>query len=389
MWKTRFDGHPLWAVLDKARTAINQVDLPEASQADRDALAYVGLVVELLEKRRTDTDGREVSPSMLNTTHNATDSLRQALEYLVAGQYTISNVLPTADAVVDSLGAWPPMKLGNYMAGIHAASESFERKAGEALERVAARAAAIASDLEVRGSEQDELRQAIETERQRIIEAIASFKSESAQASADFFEEQTQRVDEALQKWREARDADQQAAQQILAELRQHEDAARNVVHETTGLVVATDYGAYARRKTRAAWACDVAAALVGAAGVAAIIYHLFAIDPTADSNIGLSLTRLAASLGTLGIAALVARRGAQHHREARAAKRTDLGIRAVGPFTANLDPEDRKTIVRQFTERVFIRGDLDSVADELGPTKKLADVARRSRTGARAADDS
>lgn len=64
--------------------------------------------------------------------------------------------------------------------------------------------------------------------------------------------------------------------------------------------------------------------------------------------------------MGTLGIAALVAHRGHDHHKEARAAKRTDLAIRRVGPFTANLPEDARQFIVEEVTDRIFIRGELD-----------------------------
>ncbi|NKX94131.1 hypothetical protein HF995_12770 [Sanguibacter hominis ATCC BAA-789] len=126
------------------------------------------------------------------------------------------------------------------------------------------------------------------------------------------------------------------------------------VVHELEALACSVD-------KTIAAWVCDIAAALIGAAGLAVIVFHLLSLDPESDANIGLSLTRLAVSLGTLGVAGLLGHRGQQHHLEARAAKRTDLALRQVLPFTANLDEDDRRAIVREFTDRVFIRGDIDT----------------------------
>lgn len=91
------------------------------------------------------------------------------------------------------------------------------------------------------------------------------------------------------------------------------------------------------------------------------IVFHLLSLKPESDANIGLSLTRLAVSLGTLGVAGLLGHRGQQHHLEARAAKRTDLALRQVLPFTANLEEDDRRAIVREFTDRVFIRGDIDT----------------------------
>ena len=66
-------------------------------------------------------------------------------------------------------------------------------------------------------------------------------------------------------------------------------------------------------------------------------------------------------SLGTIGLATILGKRARQHHLESRAAKRTELALRQVGPFTANLPEEERQRVVREFTQRVFIDGNIDS----------------------------
>ena len=149
-------------------------------------------------------------------------------------------------------------------------------------------------------------------------------------------------------------------------------------------MVVATDYGRYARNKTVAAWMCDVGAAAVGAVGIAAILWYLFTHPDLANQDVGLSLTRLGASLGTLGVATLIGKRGTQHHREARAAKRTELALRQVHPYIANLDPDDQRVIIENITDRVFIRGDLDPAASSKERPAEMSLVqqleARRAR---------
>ena len=109
-----------------------------------------------------------------------------------------------------------------------------------------------------------------------------------------------------------------------------------------------------------------------------------------ADANIGLSLTRLAASLGALGVAALLGRRGAQHHREARAAKRTDLALRKVGPFIADLPEDEQQLIVEEFTDRVFIRGELDGPQSDSRPAlvQLINDMRKRKAAEAKATSE-
>ncbi|WP_217615494.1 hypothetical protein [Cellulomonas sp. GbtcB1] len=360
LWDDRFASSQAWPALEQCRTLIDASEMPEDG-TERDALAYVGWVIELLEKRRSETDPHEITPTMLNNVAAASSALAQHIELVNNGSYSWSQITPQADAVLDSLAAWPPMKIAHYVSGLSSATEGFQIKASQAIDEVSARADSANERLEALQQTQTQLGESIEAERQRISEAIADFNTESADTLTGLRNESQSRIEAFLEKWdTQSKAADDRAAE-TLSRLDALEQQARNVVHATTSLIVATDYGTYARNKTIAAWTCDIAAALVGAAGLAVIVYHLLSINPDADANVGLSLTRLAVSLGTLGIATLLGRRGQQHHIEARAAKRTDLALRQVLPFTANLPDEDRQQIVREFTDRVFIRGDLDS----------------------------
>ncbi|MGW2092088.1 hypothetical protein [Promicromonospora sukumoe] len=360
LWDERFKNSQAWQYVDQARRHMNASTMPD-DPTERDALAYVGMVLELLEKRRHETDGREISPAMLNNLGSVTANLANYIEQLNNGSYQWSQVIAQADTVLDTLASWPPMKIAHYLSGLNSATEAFQGKTGQAVESVRALGAEVSNELDELKNEQVALGEAVETERQRITEAIATFTTESGEAVTEVRADQEQKLSEFLQGWSTANKKANDQADAVLSRLNGLEQEARNVVHATTSHIVATDYGRYARNKTVAAWVCDVAAALVGAAGLAVIVYHLLSIEPDADSNVGLSLTRLAVSLGTLGVAGLLGRRGQQHHLEARAAKRTDLALRQVLPFTANLDEADQQRIVREFTDRVFIRGDIDA----------------------------
>lgn len=365
LWVQRFETHVLWSRVEEARALINSLELDPSDAPEQEALAYIGMAIELLERRRKDTEPGEVVPVMLEATDVAVGEWVTYLRMILDGTWTAQQVVPHTDVVLGSLAHWPPLKPAQYLAGIRASVESFSRKVEDALSRTSEEIDESLAAVQSLREQQSSLETSIDAEKQRISEAIADFKMTSTSSVDSFLEEQRS-------TWSADNSDYRKRADDLIAKLSAHEESARKTVHATTALVVATDYGKYARNKTLAAWVCDIAAAIVGAAGVAAILFHLFTIDPQADSNIGLSLTRLAASLGALGVAALLGRRGAQHHREARAAKRTDLALRRVGPFIADLPKDEQELIVLDVTDRIFIRGDLDSAPAAQEPADNL-----------------
>ena len=365
IWGERFRKHALWAEMVRARTTVNALEVDPSSKPEQDSLAYIGIVLELLERRQVDSDALEVTPTMLDNTFAQVTQWNSSLDNVLAGAYAASDVIDATDGVMNSFAAWPPMKPARYLSGIQASVEQFSRKVAESLAGVSQQSSELESDFTALTAAKERLSSSIDTEKQRIAEAIADFKTQSVEKVEELLAERGTRITAMTDSWSEKDAKYRMEATEVLAQLHKHEDTARKTVHATTALVVATDYGKYARNKTWAAWICDIGAALVGAAGVGAILWHLLTTDPVADGNVGLSLTRLAGSLGTLGIAALLGRRGAQHHKEARAAKRTDLALRRVMPFIVNLPEDEQQMIVLDFTDRVFIRGDLDSVGAE------------------------
>lgn len=360
IWGERFSRHELWGEIANSRSLVNSIELDPEDRAEQDALAYLGMVLELLERRHDDSDSHEVTPSMLAGTHQSVLQWNNALVNVRDHAWNASDAIDQTDAVLESLAHWPPMKPARYLSGIAGATESFQKRVGDALDDVANRHEDLVQRIDETAAAEEKLRTSIDAERQRISEAIADFKTTSKDAVDELLADERQRLSEERQQAAKEDSRYRSDAETILVQLRAHEETARDTVHATTASAVATDYGKYARNKSVAAWVCDIGAALIGAAGVAAILFHLFTINPNADTNLGISITRLAASLGALGIAALLGKRAAQHHREARAAKRTDLALRRVMPFIVNLPADEQELIVLDFTERVFIRGELD-----------------------------
>ncbi|SDH07585.1 hypothetical protein SAMN04515691_3428 [Leifsonia sp. 98AMF] len=381
IWGERYRKHELWVEVANCRGLVNSIELDPGDRNEQDALAHIGMVLELLEKRHEETDPREVTSSMLARTHQATLQWNNALVNVRDHSWNATDAIDEADAVLDTLASWPPMKPARYLAGIGSATEAFQNRVADMLEDVTQRYDTLVLKLEGMAEDETKLRSSIDAEKQRISEAIADFKTVSKTAVDELIAEENQRLAEARERETRERSRYTAEAQNALDQLRKHEETARDTVHATTASAVATDYGKYARNKAVAAWVCDIGAALIGAVGVAAILFHLFTLNPNADTNLGISITRLAASLGALGVAALLGKRAAQHHRESRAAKRTDLALRRVMPFIVNLPADEQELIVLDFTERVFIRGELDESQPTSGARalrERVADMRRR-----------
>ena len=267
LWDERFKSSGVWQHVEQARSHMDASTMP-TERSEQDALAYVGMVLELLEERRNKSDAREISPAMLNNLGASVSTLANHVEWVNSGSYQWSQITPHADTVLDTLASWPPMKIAHYLSGLSSATDAFQNKAAQAIEELSTRETNASMALNELQSKQEALSEAIGTEKQRITEAIATFTTEAAEAVGEVRNSQDQKLSALITRWEVENGNARQEAAQTLDQLHDLEEQARNVVHATTSHIVATDYGRYARNKTIAAWVCDVAAALVGAAGL-------------------------------------------------------------------------------------------------------------------------
>lgn len=122
LWADRFNQHALWASIAEARSRINRLTLSTANAEDLSVLEYVGQVIELLERRRSDSDPHEIVPRMLDTTNNAVAAWIPSLDAVLDGTWTMGQALQTTDNVLETLAAWPPMKPARYLSGIQAST---------------------------------------------------------------------------------------------------------------------------------------------------------------------------------------------------------------------------------------------------------------------------
>lgn len=373
-WESNYNDHDLWIKLASLEEQLSEIEAPEDDNA-RDTLEYMLAARELASARQRGTNPLAVTSAMLTATATAVQNVIDYLAGWLDDSYSDAQMDSMTEALLQSLSVWPPASPEREVAASTAAVEQVSAATSLALQTITNQRDELAAKVDSLGSQQRELDGKVAEQTQIITTAVATLETTSKEA-----------LDASKANWTKEREIQHGAAEERLQAIRDLEQQAKDLVHSATGASVATDYGEYAKAQTKTATIWDIVAALVGAAGVGALLVHLFTASAGSDGEVGLSLTRLAASLGTLGIAALIAKRGSQHHHEARDAKRTDLAIRRVGPFTSQLEKDEQKLIVIEVTDRIFVKGELgtssrrESLADKVAKLRASRDSDEAQR---------
>jgi len=376
LWQERFVAHQLWVAVRQAREAMNRVAMP-TSDDDRKALEYAGMVLELVERRREDTDGREVTPQMLSAVHNHVSPFASYLDGIPAGSYSWANVVAAADEIITALGQWPPMKINRWLAGLNAAVESFQRKTSEALDRTSEQAATAERRASELATEIDSLSAKVAGESQKIAEAIAVFTVDGQKAVRELLDAQQTRIEESETEWREHLVQQEALADEHNARMAQYEEKSVKVLEAVGTNSTATDYGKHAHEQGRTAnrWRV-IASAVFGLASIWFIISSLpwaTAGTTTWES----SLSRLGVTAAVAGVGVYAARESSQHRKQERAARKVQLVLIALEPFIANL-PEDKQVEIRaEAAKSIFVLPEEVQVEErDLGGSSTL-DLAR------------
>ncbi|MFL6107608.1 MAG: hypothetical protein ACJ72L_11655, partial [Marmoricola sp.] len=326
-WESRFNGHPLWTSLTELRTKLDEYELPE-DEPTRETIEYASGVERVASSRKRSTPAIMVTPAMLDNSDAAVRNLISGLAQLDEDEPQLPVVDASTDAVVATFFQWPAPSPEDVTEAVSAQLTALAEKTDALIAGLAAKRDELAAQQAALVAEQTALTTRIGQTEDANSKVVASFTKSSDAA-----------LEQKTNEWNDSRSAADANANKLLDSLADWEQKAEQVVHRTTGVATATDFGNYARQQGIVAGFFDFFAGLVGIAGVTALIVHLYQVGES-NSDVGLSLTRLAASLGTLGIAGIIGARAGQHHHEARLAKRTDLTLRRIEPFTANLDPD-------------------------------------------------
>jgi hypothetical protein len=265
---------------------------------------------------------------------------------------------------------------------VQAQAETISRLAGESAERVE-RARQVQLDVE-RLSEEAFAR--IDSARADLLSKVneidkRAFEQESAQRVefGDWLSKQevafAELVEQAQNLAKGSRDESEKSAESILSRIRELERQAKNLVGVIGVDSTSTDFGNYADAQRKAAnrlrW--GAIGAFVVAFGLFFVTYAL--VPFTSDIPWQGVVLRSVASLALLAGGVYLARESAQHRREERETRATQLRLAALEPFVVNMSAKERSAIRASTANRVF--GQAVVVAEE-ATTLELTDEQQR-----------
>lgn len=131
-------------------------------------------------------------------------------------------------------------------------------------------------------------------------------------------------------------------------------------------------YKWYSRSERALSIGYDIVAITLSVVGLYILVQ---ALQSTGHDETSITIMKMAVTVGSFTISGFVFRRGTFHHREAKAAKRTELALSQYKPFIATLPQETQNEIIAEMARRVFINGDMDHSEE------RLADLVGRKGT--------
>jgi DNA-binding ferritin-like protein len=408
-WETRFDNHPLWSTLQTLKGQVDSLDLPIDPTL---AAAYnrVLRMIATIESYRDSENSKDLyTNTMLQQVYNAvtqyvSNEISQYAQDPATYPARLTAAAENIDTVFDELAKWPALSTkGRAVAAGQAAAQyadasvdalaRFSTEVDEIGERVTALRAQVDTQIDEVQTTRDQtiqqLQEGSNTELASLKSQIADLENEitahtkrlenfsdstedKMNAKVEEFGEWSQeqieeRVGEEIKSVRDRTDstvayakAGFEDVQKLHGETEKLTKQTRNLVQSFAERAVADDYQKNARNKSVAGWFWDILGFIVGAVPLSLVLYHFLAVTEAPQSITSLTLTRVGISAAAVGVAALCFHRGHQNHNESRLAKRTDLRVRTVHQFLANLDPDVQQAVLEGMADQIYLQGRLD-----------------------------
>lgn len=343
-WNARLRSHAIWPIVDAIRSAI-AIDRMPADSDLADAVSRLQWLVEVLAEHHDVEDARPYSVGMLDRVQSGLTNIQTNLAQYETDPETYRSSLQVAadqvDLVLDGMNGWPQLtaRAAAISAGI--AASNYEKASKAAL-----------ADLESRVSGLSEASDSLKTDFATFLETQ---RAEDEESFESFINSEKTKLSELAEQLA----GDAAVGREKKDQLDSMEQQGRKVLEAVATRAVARDYAENARNKAVAGWIWDVLGLLVGALSVGFLLYHLFANDAPTGS-VPLALTRLAVSIGGVGIAALCFHRGSGNHAESRRSKRAHIRLSTAGPFMVDQDPVFRDAVLQGMADRIYLQGILD-----------------------------
>lgn len=391
-FEAEYRSHQLWP---SVREALARIDGAKAgSPEQQDSLDRIRFVLaQLLDREdqpdlmvsRVMLDQAAVSVAQLNGSLRRWESNGGAVQYLAQASG------PQLDAVLDAIKGWPTDKQGN----LRAASRTLREFAANAESIVSELREQVRSQTDTLARLTEESAGFVERSRQMQLEAelareeafsrIESARSELLAKANEiekrsFEKESSQRaefnawllnqestfgelLEQAQGLAKSSMDETERNAESVLGRIRELERQAKNLVGVIGVDSTSTDFGSYADTQRKAAnllrWG-----AISAFIAAFALFFVTYALVPfTADIPWQGVVLRSVASLALLAGGLYLARESAQHRREERETRATQLRLAALEPFVVNMSAKERSAIRASTANRVF--GPAVAVAEE------------------------
>lgn len=149
----------------------------------------------------------------------------------------------------------------------------------------------------------------------------------------------------------------------LLSDVRGICDDTKALASKASTKILSDEFKRYSFTERILSFSYDAIAITVSVMGLCILVWTLSGTngDPTS-----VTIMKLAVTVGTFTVSGFIFRRGTFHHREAKAAKRTELALSQYQPFIATLPRNKRDDIIADIARRVFINGDMDHSEERL-----------------------
>lgn len=313
---------------------------------------YLMYLLEDIERRKN-TNCYYVSESTLNTLNNDLGYIR---DYLSS-----SSLESYIDRAFEHLASSWPAHNGRRVVDI--AQSTYNHYVDEAEKRIKE----IRDQADKIDSLKDEFDDFLESTKNEIVETkevMEKRTDEIEEATNARHKEMGEQYEDFLVSAKEnAEKSIEQITESYLKKIKEINRSAEILLEQVqkrsssiSGWVIADSYGKYARNKTVATLVYDILAIAFSVVGIFLVGFALNAVE---DKETAISVFRVTVSIASFTIAGFLFRRGTFNQREAKSAKRTELTLRQYGPFIANLETEDKKSITKEIAERIFVKGDI------------------------------